>query len=196
MAVGLDLVVGVTPNGVAKHRESLNQQGHGVGFGVRLDSLDDFTNYAMKCVLVQLRQWILFRFLFFRLAGFLRSAVALPAELPPELQVVVARFREGIPERRRGKSNLFYAQLARDYVEYWSKGLDPISTIKTRREIESKSKARDMVREARRRELLSAISAGRPGGRLTPKAIALLESDPDAKTKGNVHGRIGKTKKR
>ena len=75
---------------------------------------------------------------------------------------------------RPGKPDEFYADIAKDYVDLWTTGTPhPISQIAIRRST-SKSKVRDMVREARQRGLLTPGQRGRIGGQLTARALELL----------------------
>jgi hypothetical protein len=98
---------------------------------------------------------------------------------------------ESTQKARRGKSDVFLAELAEEYVRA---GDNPIATIAIRRGIDDKSEVRDMVRAARVRGLLSAGHQGRPSGELTPTALALLQSRP--RKKGDKHhGRVSKTKR-
>lgn len=80
---------------------------------------------------------------------------------------------------RRGHSDLFYAQVARDYVslldEHAPKPIRALmSKLKDAGRPLSEAAVRDLVRRARQRGLLTGTTRGKPGGRLTQRAIALL----------------------
>ena len=84
---------------------------------------------------------------------------------------------EGFHRRpgRGGRSDLEYAQLARDYVELLcepgaSKQLADSMFI-------DPAQVRNLLTEARRRELLSPAPRGRQGGELTQKALDILERE-------------------
>jgi hypothetical protein len=75
---------------------------------------------------------------------------------------------------RRGRPDLEYAELALDYVKWLdtpdSGSLDKFAKTK----FLSASQIRNLLYEARRRGLLTEAPAGRSGGMLTNKALALL----------------------
>jgi hypothetical protein len=72
---------------------------------------------------------------------------------------------------RRGRQDAFYASVALDYV---SAGTTPVKDMAKRRHL-SQARVRDLVHEARRRELLSrSAGRGRAGGSLTEKAKSIL----------------------
>ena len=74
-----------------------------------------------------------------------------------------------------GRSDLFYTRVAFQYVELTKKeNRQPITaTLANERNI-SQSSARDLIHEARRRELLTPTRRGQKGGELTEKAKKLL----------------------
>lgn len=79
------------------------------------------------------------------------------------------------PRRASGREDLFYARLAAAYLKAIEQGSrSPIKDLASKRD-ELPSRIRDMVHEARERGLLSTGSAGRRGGELLPRALALLE---------------------
>lgn len=87
---------------------------------------------------------------------------------------------------RRGKSDLFYAEIASAYVDLVGER-DPIPRL--RRRLEEKqglhfadATIRDFVNRARGRGLLTRSPPGRPGGELTSKALALLRGAVADKT--------------
>jgi hypothetical protein len=82
------------------------------------------------------------------------------------------------PTGKRGRPGLgarFYAEVARDYVRACEKNpSSPITELGRRRQIEP-ARARDFVRRARELGMLTAGRPGKPGGRVTEKAAALLQ---------------------
>lgn len=83
-------------------------------------------------------------------------------------------------EPKRGRppirSEQFYAKLARDYAERVAQGSPRPTTDVARRRRLSAARVRDMLHEARKRDLLSSVGQGRSGGELTPKALAILNA--------------------
>lgn len=80
--------------------------------------------------------------------------------------------------KKRGRpplhSDEFYAKLARDYAAWVAQGSRRPTTEIARRRKWPLAKARDLIRQARQRGLLSEIGQGRVGGGLTAKAEQLL----------------------
>ena len=75
---------------------------------------------------------------------------------------------------RRGRPDLEYADLAREYVELVaSEPAKPLEALAERRYL-SPSQVRNLLYESRRRGILTAAPPGRPGGMLTAKAMKLL----------------------
>jgi hypothetical protein len=79
---------------------------------------------------------------------------------------------------RRGRSDLFYAEIASAYVSL-AADRAPIQRLRDRLEEEeglyfAEATVRDFVNQARRRGLLTPSPPGRPGGELTTKAQELL----------------------
>jgi hypothetical protein len=79
---------------------------------------------------------------------------------------------------RRGRSDLFYAEIASAYVSL-SADRAPIQRLRDRLEEDeglyfAEATVRDFVNQARRRGLLTPSPPGRPGGELTTKAQELL----------------------
>jgi hypothetical protein len=78
------------------------------------------------------------------------------------------------PRRESGRDDLFYARLADEYLSLLARGSrSPIKDIAAVRG-ESAARIRDMVHEARERDLLTKSKPGQRGGELQPRAIALL----------------------
>lgn len=75
---------------------------------------------------------------------------------------------------RAGRSDLYYAEVAADYVRLLVSDPTPVETLRKRMNL-SASQLRNVLYAARERDLLTKALPGRAGGRLTPKAIALLE---------------------
>jgi hypothetical protein len=104
-------------------------------------------------------------------------------------------------KRHRGKPDLFYARLASEYTTLLNAGQrHPIAVIVERQKLE-RSKVRDMIRQARKRGLLSFDRPGYPGGQLTNYALKLLgqpeePQEPKKLKKGARYGRPRSTKKR
>jgi hypothetical protein len=94
---------------------------------------------------------------------------------------------------RPGRPIVFYAEVARDYDAAFRAGENPIVAVTKTRPKMTREQARDAVSRARREGLLTnAPRPGFPGGRLTPKAEALLKQNQ----KGKSHGRQRSTKRR
>ena len=103
-------------------------------------------------------------------------------------------------EPRRGKPDLFYANLARDYADLVNQGSRrPIAEL-ARRHKTATSQMRDMIREARERQLLGTVKHGVSGGQLMPYAMELLGRAPRGKqSKDQKHkkgGRFGSKRSR
>lgn len=99
----------------------------------------------------------------------------------------------GLPEQRpesrgrggrRGRPDLFYARLAREYVGRCGVSRSPVADLAARHKLND-SIVRDMVHAARERGFLTPGRPGYRGGQLTVKAEQLLQG---AKRKG-THGR-------
>jgi hypothetical protein len=78
---------------------------------------------------------------------------------------------------RRGRPDIEYAELARDYVRIVATpGVSPLKRLKAERQFLSESQLRNLLYEARRRGLLTdPPQKGKAGGDLTHKALSLLE---------------------
>jgi hypothetical protein len=97
------------------------------------------------------------------------------ALLPSLTRIVPPRPR---PRRAAGRGDRFYAELARDYLAALERGSSrPVTELAAARK-ESVSRVRDMVHTARELSLLSPGEPGRRGGRLLPRAHALLKDRP------------------
>jgi hypothetical protein len=80
------------------------------------------------------------------------------------------------PRRDSGRDDVFYAVIARDYLDVLARGSRrPIHDLARARKLKA-STVRDMVHEARERALLSKSKAGIRGGQMLPRCIELLES--------------------
>jgi hypothetical protein len=76
---------------------------------------------------------------------------------------------------RKGRPDAFYADIAADYVLVLSqKSKRPVHDIAESRGINDAGKVRDMIREARKRKLLTAARHGVRGGDLTSVGRSLL----------------------
>jgi len=91
------------------------------------------------------------------------------------------RLRESLAEAqrpgRRGRDDLAYASLAAEYVRRLGSGKEVKELAADLSE--GVQKIRNMLNEARRRKLLTRPAAGKSGGQLTEKAIALLKENED-----------------
>lgn len=83
---------------------------------------------------------------------------------------------------RAGRPDLFYAQLAREYVELLG-GPVPVNKALAKQRSYSETYTRSLVHEARRRGLLTLSPPGRAGGTLTEKARDLLRDADEGRTK-------------
>jgi hypothetical protein len=79
---------------------------------------------------------------------------------------------------RRGRGDLFYARWAAEYVEALRESDRPNVVIAERHGY-GVSTVRELVHEARHRDLLTPGSRGKAGGSLSDKAIELLDPSED-----------------
>lgn len=101
----------------------------------------------------------------------LRAAEPFDSQLRGFKGLLPARPR---PRRSAGRDDLFFAELARDYLASIKGGSrSPVKDLAATRK-EKASRIRDQVHEARERELLSKSESGRLGGVLLPRAIDIL----------------------
>jgi hypothetical protein len=95
----------------------------------------------------------------------------------------------GAAPRKRGRPGrplLFYAKVAQDYDAASRTGdLNPTVAVARKRRGMTRDQARDAVARARREGLLSKTNPGRPYGRVTPKALAILKQGTTTKGKRN-----------
>lgn len=77
------------------------------------------------------------------------------------------------PRRNVGRDDLFYAQLAAEYVKAAATSRSPVKDIAKHRG-ENQAHVRDLLHEARVRGLLSQGVPGKRGGVLTPRSLTLL----------------------
>ena len=76
---------------------------------------------------------------------------------------------------RKGRPDLFYAKLARQYVTRLRSGsARPVKEIATAQSL-PQERVRDMIHEARKRGLLTRFEQGRPGGELTERCNEVLD---------------------
>lgn len=88
------------------------------------------------------------------------------------------------PRRAVGRDDLFYAELADAYVQRLDeKSMSPVKDIADARN-ETPAHVRDLLHEARVRDLLSKGSPGKRAGYLRPRALALLGVRPKPRSKG------------
>lgn len=99
-----------------------------------------------------------------RVAGYAGHGFKVPATERPR------------PERRTGRSDIFYAKLAWEYVRALARDpRRPVALLAHKRKL-PKERVRDMLHEARERGLLSPGHRGRSGGALTTRAMNLLST--------------------
>lgn len=79
---------------------------------------------------------------------------------------------------RRGRPDVFYAELAAEYVAWLESPDDQTLTEFAQTRFVSESQMRNLLHEARYRKLLSKSPPGKAGGHLTERAIALLVEAP------------------
>ncbi len=79
---------------------------------------------------------------------------------------------------RRGRADESYAQLAADYVAACQTSTTPVKDLADIAHLSPKT-IRNHLNAARQRGLLTSAPAGRSGGELTPKAIDLLNEEPE-----------------
>jgi hypothetical protein len=95
-------------------------------------------------------------------------------EWTSRLKHITESMRTGRHNRR---DDLFYAEVAAVYVDITRDTKRGIYQIMADRLPLAASSLSDVVKEARKRQLLTRPIAGRSGGTLTPKAIELLEGN-------------------
>jgi hypothetical protein len=96
----------------------------------------------------------------------------LDADWAPRLRALAREVRT--KPGRRGRPQQFYAGVAEVYAQAWDRGSRHPTADAAKRLRVSPERARDLVREARQRGLLSPALPGRPGGELTDRARRLL----------------------
>lgn len=105
---------------------------------------------------------------------------ARPGRPTPFVQLatgVVARKFRALPRAgRAGRDDHDYAVIAAAYVELCAMSRRPVAELADQMGFDAIA-TRDKLAEARKRGLLETAGRGRPGGQLTPKAIALLLAD-------------------
>jgi hypothetical protein len=128
-----------------------------------------------------------------------RQAGGLPAESADLALPGVAPFgRKESTRRRAGKPDRFYAEVAAEYVRLLTKrSRRPVADLAKRRGLKP-AQARDAIRTARERQLLSWGHWGKPDGYLTQRAEQLLgirprQIKPEAR-KGRIRGLGGRKK--
>lgn len=104
------------------------------------------------------------------------------SELPAGVRPMMDLDRDKAGRIRRpgrvGRSNQFYAERARVYVEETARGPKPIPRLASDWNLNEAS-VRSLLHEARRRGLLTAAPRGRAGGQLTAKAKRILVEPPE-----------------
>ena len=109
------------------------------------------------------------------IAGFLDNRNRFRAHIGVPRDVIEAPRRPG----SRGRADVYYAEIARMYVERVQAGsrspaADVARELSAGGQAYSRSYVRDLLSEARRRALLKRAPRGKSGGQLTDKAIDLL----------------------
>lgn len=109
----------------------------------------------------------------------LEAAATMDSTVRREAEHLRRTTRDAFHKRRRpgraGRPDIEYARIADLYVRALA---TPRPVVTLSRELHlSQSQVRNLLHAARRRGLLTAAPAGRPGGQLTEKARQLLASD-------------------
>jgi len=82
------------------------------------------------------------------------------------------------PRRSGGKRERYLAETSARYLVLCGESGSPTKALAEELHL-STATVRDQLGDARRRKLLVAAAPGRPGGTLTPKALALLSADEE-----------------
>jgi hypothetical protein len=102
------------------------------------------------------------------------GSLSVAPNLGIQFEIDRAEFHEQRRPGRRGRSDLFYAEVAARYVEFTRSSSTATKDLAGALQ-SSPSSARDLLSEARRRNLLTRPPVkGRQGGELTEKAIEIL----------------------
>lgn len=102
-----------------------------------------------------------------------RGYLSLSREIGLTLDVDLSEFESNRRPGRKGRPDVFYAELAKQYVEVSTVSSTPTKDLAERLGY-SPSSVRDFLHQARRRDLLSPAVKGMAGGELTNKAMWLL----------------------
>ena len=94
------------------------------------------------------------------------------------IEVDVSDFQLRRRPGRWGRSDLFYARAAARYVELLVTSSSPTTDLGREMDLRP-TQARDLLHQARQRELLTASAKGKAGGELTKKALRLLSAGGD-----------------
>jgi hypothetical protein len=108
-----------------------------------------------------------------RLYELVRGYASISREIGLTLDVDLSEFENNRRPGRKGRPDVFYAELAKKYVELLEGTSTPTKDLAERLGY-SPSSVRDFLHQARRRELLSPAVKGMAGGELTNKAMWLL----------------------
>lgn len=101
----------------------------------------------------------------------------------------------GVRRGRKGRPDVFYAQLADDYLKALNRSRAPVADLAQRRGVRA-TQVRDWLHLARRRGLLSAPTRGETvaSGVLTERALALLSRDQGKEAAAKRAGRRRQTR--
>jgi transposase-like protein len=102
-----------------------------------------------------------------------RGYLSISREIGLSLNVDLKEFKTDPRPGRRGRPDVFYAELAKQYVDLLAEGSTPTKDLAERLGY-SASSIRDLIHQARRRGLLTRASKGLAGGELTENARRLL----------------------
>jgi len=102
-----------------------------------------------------------------------RGYLSIAEQIGVSLDVDLNEFENNRRPGRRGRPDLYYAELAKQYVDLLAESSTPTKDLAQRLNY-SPSSTRDLLHQARRRGLLSSPATGLAGGELTEKAKRLL----------------------
>ena len=104
-----------------------------------------------------------------------RGYLSIAREIGLTLDVDLGEFKRDPRPGKRGRPDVFYAGIAKEYVDLLGESTAPTRDLAQRLGYSSSSVARDLLHQARARGLLTGTSKGLAGGQLTDKAKDLLK---------------------
>jgi hypothetical protein len=114
-----------------------------------------------------------------------RGYVAISEQMGVPLDIDLKEFASNPRPGRRGRPDIFYAGLAKQYVDLLTTSSTPTKDLAEKLGY-SASSTRDFLHQARVRGLLSQPARGLAGGALTEKARSLLGSSPERLSRDEV----------